>query len=414
MKLIYNFSMELFSILTNLLQNTNPKLKLFVKGRKKVWQVLEDFKKTSKQPIVWFHVASLGEYEQAKPVIHQLKKQKPDFSVVVSFFSPSGYENVRKKKQEDVDFITYLPIDTARNARHFLKILEPKMAFFVKYDLWANYILEAKKQNIQLYLFAAALREDQVYFQPFGGFFRKILKSFDHIFTQNERSLDLLHQIDIKNSSIAGDTRFDRVSQIKAAPVDFGEIKRLITNRKTIVIGSAWPQDMNILIPFINESDQYSFIIAPHDIHDGTMTDWEGKINKETVRFSQISTKKSAEVIIIDNVGMLSSLYQYAFIAYVGGAFGKGLHNILEPLAFGIPVIFGQLKKAKKFPEAKISLDYGASCSVATFDELKTIISELENPELYQETCKAANKLVKENLGSAKKIVELILIENQK
>jgi 3-deoxy-D-manno-octulosonic-acid transferase len=284
----------------------------------------------------------------------------------------------------------------------------------VKYDLWANYILEAKNQNVQLYLFSAAMREDQVYFQPFGGFFRKILKSFDHIFTQNEKSLELLQQINIKNSSITGDTRFDRVSQIKAAPIDFKEIKRLIGNKRTIVIGSAWQQDMNILIPFINQSEKYSFIIVPHDIHDDTMIDWEGKINKETVRFSQIISKKNADVIIIDNVGMLSSLYQYAFIAYVGGAFGKGLHNILEPLAFGIPVIFGQLRKTKKFPEAKISLDYGASCSVATFEELKTVISELEDPELYQETCKAANKLVKENLGSAEKIVEVVLIENQK
>lgn len=412
MRLIYNFSMGIFSIITNLLQNTNPKLKQFVKGRKNIWQGIENFKNTSNKPIAWFHVASLGEYEQAKPVINQLKKEKPELSVMVSFFSPSGYENTKKKKQDNVDFITYLPIDTARNARRFLKIIQPKVAFFVKYDLWANYILEAREQNIQLYLFSAAMREDQIYFQPFGGFFRKILKSFDHIFTQNERSLDLLHQIDIKNSSIAGDTRFDRVSQIKATPINFEEIKRIIGNRKTIVIGSAWQKDMDILIPFINQAKDYAFIIAPHDIHESTMAEWEAKIDKLTVRFSDINSKEHADVIIIDNVGMLSSLYQYAYIAYVGGAFGKGLHNILEPLAFGIPVIFGKLRKAKKFPEAKISLDYGASCSVATFEELKTVISELEDPELYQETCIAANKLVKENLGSAKKIVELVMVEN--
>lgn len=404
--------MGIFSIITNLLQNTNPKLKQFVKGRKNIWQGIENFKNTSNKPIAWFHVASLGEYEQAKPVINQLKKEKPELSVMVSFFSPSGYENTKKKKQDNVDFITYLPIDTARNARRFLKIIQPKVAFFVKYDLWANYILEAREQNIQLYLFSAAMREDQIYFQPFGGFFRKILKSFDHIFTQNERSLDLLHQIDIKNSSIAGDTRFDRVSQIKATPINFEEIKRIIGNRKTIVIGSAWQKDMDILIPFINQAKDYAFIIAPHDIHESTMAEWEAKIDKLTVRFSDINSKEHADVIIIDNVGMLSSLYQYAYIAYVGGAFGKGLHNILEPLAFGIPVIFGKLRKAKKFPEAKISLDYGASCSVATFEELKTVISELEDPELYQETCIAANKLVKENLGSAKKIVELVMVEN--
>ncbi|AFL84204.1 3-deoxy-D-manno-octulosonic-acid transferase [Belliella baltica DSM 15883] len=405
--------MELFSIITCLLQNTSPKLKLFVKGRKNIWNGLEQFKNDSNSPIAWFHVASLGEYEQAKPVINQLKKREPEQRIIVSFFSPSGYENSQKKKQENVDFITYLPIDTARNARKFLEILQPKMAFFVKYDLWANYILEAKKQNIHLYLFSAAMREDQVYFQPFGGFFRKVLKSFDHIFTQNERSLDLLLQINIKNSSLAGDTRFDRVSQIKSEPVDYKQIKILIENQKTIVIGSAWQKDMDLLIPFINQSKDFVFIIAPHDIHESTMAEWEGKIDKSTVRFSEITTTESAEVIIIDNIGMLSSLYQYAYIAYVGGAFGKGLHNILEPLAFGIPVIFGKLKKAKKFPEAKISIDYGASCSVANFEELKSIINELKDPELYQEACNAANKLVKENLGGAEKIVNLVMSKNQ-
>ena len=410
MNLIYNFSMRLFLVIINLFKNSNPKIKLFVEGRKDVFQEIINFRNSNSNQVAWFHVASLGEYEQAKPVIGQLKKEMPEISIAVSFFSPSGYENAKKKLNSNIDFIVYLPIDTKKNAEKFIETLNPTMAFFVKYDLWANYILEAKKRKVALYLFSASMREDQVYFQPFGGFFRRILKSFTHIFTQNERSIDLLNQIGVKNCSLTGDTRFDRVLKIRESPRDFPEIDQFVGDSKTIVIGSAWEEDMNILIPYINESNGYKFIIAPHEISDIIIDGWADKINKESVKHSEIEKNLGADVLFIDNIGMLSSLYRFAYIAYVGGAFGKGLHNILEPLAFGIPVVFGKVRKPKKFPEAKISMDYGASCSVSNLEELLIIIKELENPELYNQACSSANKLVKENLGSSKKIITQVMM----
>ncbi|MCH7399980.1 3-deoxy-D-manno-octulosonic acid transferase [Belliella sp. DSM 107340] len=409
MNLIYNFSMRLFSVIINLFKNSNPKIKLFVEGRKDVFQEIINFSNNNTKQVAWFHVASLGEYEQAKPVISQLKKEMPEISIVVSFFSPSGYENAKKKLNNNLDLIVYLPIDTRKNAKKFIETLNPAMAFFVKYDLWANYILEAKKRKVPLYLFSASMREDQVYFQPFGGFFRRVLKSFTHIFTQNEKSIDLLLQIGVKNCSLTGDTRFDRVSKISESPRDFPEINQFVGDSKTIVIGSAWEEDMNILIPFINESNGYKFIIAPHEISDVIVDRWAEKIKKKTVKHSEIEKNFGADVLFIDNIGMLSSLYRFAYIAYVGGAFGKGLHNILEPLAFGIPVVFGKVRKPKKFPEAKISMDYGASCSVSNIEELLIIMKELENPELYNQACNSANKLVKENLGSSKKIIDQVM-----
>ncbi|SIS49485.1 3-deoxy-D-manno-octulosonic acid transferase [Belliella pelovolcani] len=409
MKLLYDFSMTLLSILVKLLQNSRPKIRAFVEGRKNTFREIQTFKENTKNPVAWFHVASLGEYEQAKPVIKQLKEEKPDLSIVLTFYSPSGYENVKKKKQEHIDLIIYLPIDTAKNSEKFINLLQPSMVFFVKYDLWANYILEAKKQRIPLFLFSASMREDQVYFQIFGGFFRKTLRAFDHVFTQNERSIDLLRQIKITNCTQTGDTRFDRVSEISADPKSYPEIEAFCKGSKTIVIGSAWEEDMKIWIPWINQASNYKFIIAPHDIHPDQIDLWASQIELPSIKYSSISDLQNESVLFIDNIGMLSSLYQYAYTAYVGGAFGKGLHNILEPLAFKIPVLFGNLKKPKKFPEAKISIDYGASAAVANFEDLKSTMEALEDATLYHTTCQAAEKLVKENRGSAKKIIEVVL-----
>ena len=409
MKLLYDFSMTLFSVLVKLLQNSQPKIKAFVEGRKNTFRVIQNFKVINQSPVAWFHVASLGEYEQAKPVIKQLKEKKPNLSVVLTFYSPSGYENVKKKRQDYIDLIIYLPVDTAKNSEKFINLLQPSLAFFVKYDLWANYILEAKKQNIPLFLFSASMREDQVYFQIFGGFFRKTLRCFDHIFTQNQRSIDLLHQIKITNCTQTGDTRFDRVSEISADPKTFPEIDAFCKGSKTIVIGSVWEEDMKIWIPWINQSSSFKFIIAPHDIHPDQIDLWAEQIELPSIKHSSINESQNESVLFIDNIGMLSSLYQYAHIAYVGGAFGKGLHNILEPLAFKIPVLFGDLKKPKKFPEAKISIDYGASASIANFEDLKSTMEALEDATLYHTTCQAAEKLVKENRGSAKKIIQVVL-----
>src|SRR5690554_3342083 len=410
MKVLYDISLTASSALLKVFGGFSPKLEKMVIGRQSSFSALASFVKENKTKKVWFHVASLGEYEQAKPVIRELKERYPDKAVVLTFFSPSGYEPASKKPQPDVDFIAYLPFDMPANAEKWLKLLEPEMVFFVKYDLWANFIFSIKKRNIPLFLFSASLRSEQIYFQSYGGFFRKILCSFNHIFTQNQQSVELLNGIGYHQATVAGDTRYDNVHAISQNPKRFLELNAFVQGKRVMVVGSAWEEDMSLLIPFINSGTDYQFIIAPHDIHPEQIGDWQSRIPLPSLKYSELKGKEMEQerVLFIDNIGMLSSLYQYASVAYVGGAFGKGLHNILEPLAFGIPVVFGKLKKTSKFPEAAISQDYGCGFEVATATEFQQTMAELEDPDAYQAACKAAETLVEDNLGSAKKIVEYL------
>ncbi|MCH6235991.1 3-deoxy-D-manno-octulosonic acid transferase [Cognataquiflexum rubidum] len=409
MKPLYDFSIRTFSKLAGISKGSNAKLEKLVDGRKDLFERLTAFKSGFSKPIAWFHVASLGEYEQAKPVIAELKHRKPDYGIVVSFFSPSGYEIANRKAQENVDFITYLPFDTATNAKNFLGILDPKIGFFVKYDLWANHILEAKERHIPLFLFSASMREDQIYFKGYGTFFKKILTSFDHIFTQNTQTKTLIEGLDFYQVSVAGDTRYDRVKSIAEAPKSFPEILPFVNGRKTMVVGSAWEEDMKVLIPFINAHPEYFFIVAPHDINLETLAEWKSKISRPSLKYSEISGQETADVLFIDNIGMLSSLYQFAHISYVGGAFGKGLHNILEAIAYSIPVIFGELKKEGKFPEAGISQEYGCGFSVSNTKQLEKTILYLSDQSHYLQACQTAEKLVSDNVGSAKKIMDTVI-----
>ncbi|WP_186757661.1 3-deoxy-D-manno-octulosonic acid transferase [Echinicola salinicaeni] len=408
MKVLYDFSVWAMSGMLRLTKGGKSKLARLVKGREGVIDQLKTFREGFSGKIIWFHVASLGEYEQAKPVIAAVKKTYFDSAVLVTFFSPSGYENVIKKAQANVDLITYLPFDTKSNVQQFLDIVKPQMIFFVKYDLWANYILEAKKRKIPLFLFSASMRKEQVYFQSYGGFFREVLNSFDHIFTQNQYTLSLLRKIGIEQVSIAGDTRFDNVQAISESPKKFPELEGFVKGTPVIVIGSAWQEDMELIIPFINKYSQYKYIIAPHDIDEKVVDKWSKAINKSSIKYSKIDEAGQGEqaVLFIDNVGMLSSLYQFAHIAYVGGAFGKGLHNILEPLAFRVPVIFGKLRKVSKFPEAVISQGAGCGFEVEDAASFEKILVDLEAVNAYKKAVESADVLVMENLGSAQKIID--------
>ena len=410
MKRIYDFSVASGLFLLRTVGRFSPNLKKLTEGRKNILPSLEKFIAANKQDKGWFHVASLGEYEQAKPVIQEFKRIYPTSAVVLTFFSPSGYEHVIKKPQPNVDFISYLPFDTKKSATRFIELLQPKVAFFAKYDLWANFIFTLKESKIPLYLFSASLRKDQVYFKGYGGFFRKILHSFDHIFAQNKETVDLLSSIHYHKATLTGDTRYDNVRAISQRPKDFPEIARFIDHQPTIVIGSAWEEDMALIIPFINRHPSYKFIIAPHDINESTIALWQKEIKAPSLKYSAMREEgiNQGRVLFIDNIGMLSSLYQYAKIAYVGGAFGKGLHNILEPLAFGIPVIFGKLKNPGKFPEGNISQAYGCGFSVSNRSEFEETVLNLEQEDAYRSTCKSAIRLVDDNLGSAEKIMAIV------
>ncbi|WP_114748128.1 3-deoxy-D-manno-octulosonic acid transferase [Pleomorphovibrio marinus] len=409
MSIFYQLGIFLMQVVLKFGKGFSPKWEKMLKGRENLFESMKKFRKTHPSPLAWFHVASLGEYEQAKPVIRAFKEKHPFWAICVTFFSPSGYEIVVKKKQLWVDHIQYLPFDSKGNAQRFVEILNPQVGFFVKYDLWANHIMEAKRRNIPLFLVAAAFRKDQVYFKWYGGFFRNALQQFDWIFTQTEEQAALARSIGIMQLSRAGDPRYDNVTAIALAPKHFPEIQ---PRHPVLVVGSAWQEDMDILLPFLQEDNSYQVIIAPHEIRPDKIREWEKAIGRPSLLYSELvssgTLEKNWEVLFIDNIGMLSSLYQFARVAYVGGALGKGLHNILEALAFGVPVVFGKVKRENKFLEAAISQEYGCGIAVNTPEALSAAFNGLESGEAYGKACKAAKKLVSDNLGSAAKIMEKV------
>lgn len=405
MKWIYRFVLSLAKILLPIVGLLVPKVKYFLAGRKNLFESLSGFRKENPWDLIWFHVASLGEYEQARPVIALLKGEHPETKIMVSFFSPSGYDNVVKKPQLNVDFISYIPLDTKKNATHFVSLLNPTMAFFVKYDLWYEHILALKNRHIPIYLFSASFRPDQSYFKS-DGFFRKILFQLDHIFTQNHSTLELLKNIDYQEVSFAGDTRFDRVADTAKNPKVFPELGEWASGEIVNVAGSVWQEDMDLLIPLLNKNPHEKWIIAPHDLGAEPMKRWASQLKSKSLRYSQWDKKSDASIIFIDNIGMLSSLYQFARIAYVGGAFGKGLHNILEPLGFGVPVIFGKLKKQAKFPEANESQLNRCGFEVCSVQEIEAVYFKLQQEEFYKESVLASQKWVNSNVGAAQRVVD--------
>ncbi|WP_209329959.1 3-deoxy-D-manno-octulosonic acid transferase [Lunatimonas salinarum] len=413
MRQLYNLGMGLLAIGLQVGSWRSTKLRQMVQGRMGLFERLRAFRNTSPGPLAWFHVASLGEYEQAKPVIRAFRESRPQWQVVVSFFSPSGYEHVIKRPQPHVDFITYLPIDSPGNARRFLQILYPNISFFVKYDLWANHILAAKSLGVPLFLIAAAFREQQVYFnKTYGGFFRRMLGHFDHVFTQQPLPAAMIERLGLKSVSVAGDPRYDNVNAISQSPKSFPEVSKGIA-KPVLVGGSVWQEDMDRIIPFICAHPEYQYILAPHDIHAKAIEEWISALPGKTLRYTHLDLQDPQpwDTLIIDNIGMLSSLYQYARVAYVGGAFGKGLHNILEPLAFRIPVIFGRLKQRGKFPEWEISQNYGCGFAVQTAADFESVMTQLTDETTYERASLDADRLLNDNLGSARKIMEIV---NQK
>jgi 3-deoxy-D-manno-octulosonic-acid transferase len=342
MSFIYNFILLFVSQILNILALFSPKLNLFVRGRKSVFETLKN-KIQATDKTIWFHAASLGEYEQGLPVIEKVKEKYPNHKIILTFFSPSGYEV--RKNNTIADVTIYLPLDTISNAKQFLKVVHPEMVFFIKYEFWPNYLNELKNQNIKTYLISGIFREKQAFFKWYGGFYRNALKTFDYFFVQNDSSKTLLQSIGFNNVKVSGDTRFDRVVTIleKDNTLDF--IAAFKNNQPTIVIGSSWPKDEELLINYINNSaESVKFIIAPHNIKAEQIKNIKSQITKSSVLFSEKDTVdvSNNSVFVIDTIGILTKIYSYADIAYVGGGFGNpGVHNILEPATFGIPVVIG-------------------------------------------------------------------------
>ena len=412
---LYNLFVQIASFGVKIVAFFSPKIKLFVDGRKNVFNILSS-KINSNDKSIWFHAASLGEYEQGLPVIEKIKKKFPNHKIVVSFFSPSGYE-VRKNNSV-ADATVYLPLDTKLNAKKFIKAINPEMVFFIKYEYWPNYLNELKNANIKTFLISGIFREDQAFFKWYGGFYRNALKTFDYFFVQNENSKKLLNSLGFQNVKISGDTRFDRVVSILERDNSLDFIEQFLsvraqsrTNKTTIVIGSSWPKDEELLIQFINQSsDDVKFIIAPHNIKQEQISNLKSQIQKETVLFSEKEEKNLCDfqVFVIDTIGILTKIYSYADIAYVGGGFGNpGVHNILEPATFGIPIVIGP--NYSHFAEATALVAMDGCLSISSENELENAFDLLlQNKDERHEKGHICSTFVQMNKGATSIILNHI------
>lgn len=408
MTLLYNIAMLIYQSFIWLASKfNNNKATLFLSGRENVFALLEQ-KRLPGERYVWFHAASLGEFEQGRPIMESLKNSHPEFKILLTFFSPSGYE-VRKDYQ-GADIICYLPMDMSWNVKRFLDIVQPDCAIFIKYEFWMNYLLELKKRQIKTYIVSAIFRESQLFFRSYGGFYRRLLKSFTHLFVQNDESVRLLHSIGFDNVTKVGDTRFDRVADIAAKSKDLPIVQAFKSDAKVLIAGSSWPNDENILLPYFNQNLSLKLIIAPHEIDEGHLQSIISQLKRPYIRYSQatIENVKEADCLIIDCFGLLSSIYRYGEIAYVGGGFGVGIHNILEAAVYGIPVIFGP--NFRKFQEAVDLQQKGGAFVIENYESFSQIMSEFleENSSLYSSACKVSNDYSQANKGATSKVVNAI------
>jgi len=338
---LYNIAIHITHYFLVIIALFNPKIKRFLEGRKTVFTTLEE-QGNSSDKTIWIHTASLGEYEQGLPVIKLVKETYPKHKILVTFFSPSGYDV--KKHSSEADIVTYLPLDTRSNAHRFINTVKPVLALFVKYEIWPNYLQALKKNSIPTLLISAIFKARQIYFKPYGGFMRKSLGMFSHIFVQDENSIQLLQNIGILHSSLGGDTRFDRVAQIANRDNQLPFMEAFKTDKTCLVAGSTWAEDEALLVPCVNQfSTALKVVFAPHTIKEETIAKLKASIAKKVICYSEIQNQDLADyqVLIIDTIGILTKIYSYANIAYVGGGFATGLHNTLEPAVFGIPVLIG-------------------------------------------------------------------------
>ena len=413
MLFIYNLIVLFAAQILKILALFSSKMKLFVEGRKSVFQTLKD-KIHPEDKVFWFHAASLGEYEQGLPVIEKVKVQFPHHKIVITFFSPSGYE-VRKNNAV-ADVTVYLPLDTKANAQQFLDLVHPEKVFFIKYEFWPNYLHELKQRNISTYLISGIFREKQVFFKWYGGFYRNALKTFDYFFVQNEKSKTLLQSIGFSNVKVSGDTRFDRVVAILEKDNFLDFIEQFKNNQTTIVIGSSWPKDEELLVNFINQAaDDVKFIIAPHNIKDEQINSLYKQIKKTKFKYSnyEIETLRKPrlenyQVFIIDTIGILTKIYSYADIAYVGGGFGNpGVHNILEPATFGIPIVIGP--NYSHFAEATALVGMEGCISIKNQSELNEAFDLLlQNEDERFEKGHICSTFVQMNKGATNSILKSV------
>ena len=402
---IYQFSIFIYGGLMRLAGIFHPKAKAWVKGRKN-WKT--NLPPKPNQPVYWFHCASLGEFDQGLPIMNKLKELYPEHFLLVTFFSPSGFENYQKRKHL-ADHVCYLPLDTKANAKYFINHFQPKKAFFVKYEFWSNYLFKLKKTGAEIYSISAIFRKKQHFFKWYGAFFRKTLKCFDHIFVQDLASSELLKKIKLTNYTICGDTRFDSVWETKQKAAQNTIIEKFLDGEKAWIIGSSWPKDEELLSAVINSKKFCKkVIIAPHDVRESHIEEIEMSLLKSFVRYSDladgISHDEQDQVLILNTIGHLTSAYQYGDVAYVGGGFTGSLHNILEPAIFGLPVIFGP--KHDRFPEAALFIRENTGFEVTQSEQLLDLLLQ---EALYQNNITDRVLAVMENQrGATDRIIQYL------
>jgi 3-deoxy-D-manno-octulosonic-acid transferase len=402
MLLIYNIALQFYFLAICVVSVFNKKAQLWFNGRKNKSYIKYD-------QSIWFHFASLGEFEQGRPVLEKMRELHPQEKIVITFFSPSGFEI--RKGTPLADAVYYLPLDTAANARKFISAINPTIAVFTKYEYWYHFFNELNKRQVPLYIISGIFRPGQVFFKWYGGLHSKILSFVSHFFVQDEQSVQLLQTIGINNATISGDTRFDRVWANAQEPKELPLIHQFVNNQKTFIAGSTWPEDEKLIATLTVQYPNWKFIIAPHEISEEKMNRLLALLPEgSAIRYSQLQSHISnlkSRILIIDNVGMLSSLYQYGHIAYIGGGFGVGIHNTLEAAAFGLPVIFGP--NYVRFKEAKdlVALECGFSINDET--ELQNTVKFLvEDDVRYREISEKIRNYVRSNIGATDTIIKYI------
>ena len=406
---MYSLVIHLYSLIVELLSPFHKKARMMRLGQWKTNSTLRD-KIDKNAKYIWFHAASLGEFEQGRPMIERIKLEYPEYKILLTFFSPSGYEV--RKNYTGADVICYLPFDTPYRVKKFLNLANPTIAIFIKYEFWANYLSELNRRKIPVYIISAIFRKEQLFFKWYGKSYRKVLKYYKHLFVQDGASRELLEEYGVTNVSVCGDTRFDRVLAVQEQARQLPIIERFIKNggtkeRITLVAGSSWPQDEEILLRYFNKHPEMKLIIAPHEIHREHLMYIESLLRRPSIRLSEAIEHDvcKSDCLIIDSFGLLSSIYRYGDIAYVGGGFGVGIHNVLEAAVYGIPVVFGP--KYHKFKEAKDLIAVGGGFPVMNAEQYAQRMDEfLKSPQVLNDAGKSAGDFVKGNVGATNRILK--------
>ena len=406
--MIYNLAMYILELGVKLAALFSDKPAKMVKGYREVFDLLQR-KIDRNAQYIWFHAASLGEFEQGRPLIERIRKEYPQYKILQTFFSPSGYEV--RKNYDGADIVCYLPIDTPSNVKKFVDLVNPCMVFFVKYEFWQNYLNTLYKKGIPVYSVSSIFRPNQIFFRWYGKGYQQVLKTFAHLFVQNEESKQLLAGIGVNNTTVVGDTRFDRVLDICAAAKQLPLVQKFKGDTLTFVAGSSWGPDEDIFIKYFNAHPEMKLIIAPHVVNDSHLKEIESKLQRSSIRYTKATEDnvQQADCLIIDCYGLLSSIYRYGEISYIGGGFGVGIHNVLEAAVYGIPVIFGP--NNKKFREAQHLLANKGGFEINSYEDFEQLMNKFLGDEAYlKQSGKAAGDYVKGNAGAMEKIMKRVTL----